>query len=729
MEPMLTEFRWVAEAMSYSAPRIPVISNRTGTVADAQELCSPDYWVSHVRQPVRFADGVRSLAARGVRTFLELGPDGVLSSMVHDCLADSGEEILAVPVLRRDRQETRQLTTAVAEAYARGVQVDWSGFFAGTGARAVDLPTYPFQRQRYWLTSARPGGAADLGLGVPRHPLLTAIVTLAEDDRLVLTGRLSRQAQPWLADHVVAGQVLVPGTAFLDLAIRAGDEVGCPVIRELTLQAPLALPEQGATIQLSVGVPDETGARSVFFFSRPAQAPADSPWTRHASGVLAPADSVGEAQIQPAQTRSAQNQTAQWPPAGATEQDLAGLYPALAEAGLAYGPVFRGVQAAWRRGQEIFVEVSLPEGTDVTGFAMHPALLDAGLHMVDASGAGVEVPFAWTDVAVHAAGATRLRVTIAPAATGPGVSLTLADPAGDLVASVGSVVFRELPAGSRDDAASVVRDSLFTVDWVPVPAPVPVPSTQPAAGPTAVLGQDTGLAVPGAARHADLAALMAAVAAGEPAPGLVIACCTPPVPAQADAAAAARQLAAGLLGLLQVLAERTGHGGLAAGGGDLPGGRRRAGGGRRSGGRVGGGVGPLRRGRTPRPVRPGGRRRTGRGRRTDRGRGHAHRTGVRRPRRAAARAAAHSRRAGPAGRRAGLGAWRDGADHRRDRRAGRPGGPAPGRQQGSTSAGAGITARPGGRRPPPRSPPSWPSGEPGCGSPPATWRTGTPWPR
>ena len=152
MDGMLTEFRWIAEAMSYSAPSIPVMSNLTGDLATTDELCSPQYWVRHVREAVRFRDGIRRLEAYGVRTFLELGPDGVLSAMAQECLADGDADVLLAPVMRRDRPETEQLMTSVAQAHVRGAALDWEGIYAGLDARRVDLPTYAFQHQRYWMS-------------------------------------------------------------------------------------------------------------------------------------------------------------------------------------------------------------------------------------------------------------------------------------------------------------------------------------------------------------------------------------------------------------------------------------------------------------------------------------------------------------------------------------------------------------------------------------------------
>ncbi|MBP2327048.1 acyl transferase domain-containing protein/NADPH:quinone reductase-like Zn-dependent oxidoreductase/acyl carrier protein [Kibdelosporangium banguiense] len=455
MEPMLAEFGRVVAGLSFQPPRIRIVSTVTGQII-GDELCTPEYWVRQVRDTVRFADGMRSLAELGARSFVELGPDGVLAAMGQDCL--EGVDAVLVPTLRGDRPEGRTVATALAKLHVRGVAVDWAGYFAGTGARRVELPTYAFQRKRYWLDAPRDtGDIAGAGLRSAEHPLLAAAVELAGADGLLLTGKLSLRSHPWLGDHVVHDKVLVPGTALLDLAIRAGDRVGCGRITELTLHAPMVLTTTGGIeLQLRVGEPDSTGCRSVDIHSRD-----DSEWTHNAGGVLAAEDT------------SASFDLKHWPPAEAVALDVDGHYDRLTETGLCYGPVFRGLQAAWRRGDEIFAEVGLPasERPESVHFGLHPALLDAALHTIGLGPLGdsglAQLPFAWNDVSLYATGASTIRVRVTPA--GPGaVTIQVADSTGAPVASIGSLAVR--PVG----ALQTRSDHLYRVDWAEVQAGSPV---------------------------------------------------------------------------------------------------------------------------------------------------------------------------------------------------------------------------------------------------------------
>ncbi len=465
MDNMLADFASVARGLSFAEPRIPIVSNTTGEIA-GEELCDPDYWVRHVRETVRFADGVRRCAAAGATRFLEIGPDGVLGAMVRECLPGEGNTTVALA--RANRPEAATLLSGLAQLWTDGAAVDWKGMLAARGARRVELPTYSFQRRRYWLgggdgTSA---GAASLGQRSLEHPLLGAAVGLAEGGGRLITARLSLRSQPWLADHVAMGGVLLPGTALVELALHAGGELGCASLRELTIEAPLWMPEHGGVqLQLLLGEPDEHGARAVSIHSRPEQLAAqdaedsvEESWTRNAGGTL-DAHTDRDCDFAPLQT---------WPPERAESLNVEDLYERLAEYGLAYGPAFQGVRAAWRRDEELFVHVALTseQVEQAASFDLHPALLDATLHVAAAGADGPLLPFSWQGVELYATGARELHVRLAPSGESA-LSLTLADTSGAPVASIGALHLRPLPAPRQGDATRAVSRSLFALDWSP----------------------------------------------------------------------------------------------------------------------------------------------------------------------------------------------------------------------------------------------------------------------
>ncbi|MER6981640.1 acyltransferase domain-containing protein, partial [Streptomyces carpinensis] len=465
MEPMLADFRAVASELTFQPPKTSVISTVTGESATGWQ--SPEYWVNQVRAAVRFSDAVRAVEESGVRTFLELGPDGILAGLAQQTL-EADDTVLA-PALRKDRSEAETLLTALAQLHVSGLDVDWSAYFAGTGARRVDLPTYAFQRRRFWVDTEEylanswlgvgGGNMTSAGLADAGHPLLGAVVPSPDSDVITFTGRLSASTHAWIADHKVLGNVLLPGTGFVELAVRAGDQVGSGALEELALQAPLILPERGGVaVQVVVGTADASGRRSVSVYSR-REDQADLPWTLHADGVLAPETAEAGAGYE--------FESAAWPPAGAIPLDVNGAYEVLAERGFGYGPVFQGLTAAWRRGDELFAEVALPEQehAEAERFGLHPALLDASMHAALVNGAGegeTTLPFVWRDVTLHAAGASVVRVRITQP-TPDSLSLQVADPTGAPVATVGAVVGR--PVSAEQLSVEPGGDSLFQIVW------------------------------------------------------------------------------------------------------------------------------------------------------------------------------------------------------------------------------------------------------------------------
>jgi polyketide synthase 12 len=528
MDAMLDEFAEVANTVEFSPPRIPVVSNLTGEPAPDEQICTTNYWVRHVREAVRFMAGVQWLESQGAKNYLELGPDSTLSATTSMCLdTNSGSPVLSVPLLRREGPEVKALIGALAEVWAHGVDVDWRAVFAGSGARRVVLPTYAFQRERFWLLPS--SGAADViasGLSSANHPLLGAALSPAtEGADVVFTGRVSVGSHPWLADHAVLGTVLLPGTAFLELALHAGEQAGSPTVQELVLEAPLLLTSDSAVqLQVSVTSSDDSSRRTLSVHSRPEPRADDlheGEWTLHATGMLSPDDEEADGS----------EQLVQWPPEGAEAVDVKGLYDRLAGQGIEYGPAFQGLQAAWRRGEEAFAEVTLApaQHSEASSFSVHPALLDAALHAAlvatPESEEGVRLPFSLNGVQLHRPGASSLRVALSPAAENA-IRLSVADDTGQPVATIGSLTTREIPAGALQ-TASTPSDSLFVVRWSTIAPSVEQPQLIVLGEENSPLAESLAGAGCTVETHADLRELGDALEGGASLPSVVLADCDP----------------------------------------------------------------------------------------------------------------------------------------------------------------------------------------------------------
>jgi acyl transferase domain-containing protein/NADP-dependent 3-hydroxy acid dehydrogenase YdfG len=545
VEILRDELTEATAAVRGQASAIPWYSAVTAEPVETAKL-DGDYWYDNAREPVDFLGAVRRLLADGFRRFVEVGPHPALSVSIGLIAEEHGTIVAVTGTLRRDDGGADRLLRSFATAYTSGTPVDWVLLNTFGRRYHVDLPTYPFQRQRYWLEAAAAAGdVAAIGVAAGGHALLGAVVALPSGHETVFTGRVGLDTGPWLADHAVGDTVLLPGVALLDLALHAGRLTGRPYLRDLTLQSPLVLDPETPR-QLRVTVTDE---QSIAVYSRPepAQDRDVTEWVCHATGTLA-ADAAA-----PAEAAVLAASAGSWPPPGAEPVDLTDAYADLADAGYHYGPAFQNLRAAWRSGDELYAEVKL--GDNAAGFLLHPALLDAALHpaaIVAAAGSAVQVPFAFSGVRLHRDDApTELRVHLHPTAEHR-ATLTLTDPLGNPVLSVDELTTRPLAA----DAVSSAARHLYPLTWTPMAAADPGPGNHQ---PWAVVGAD-GHGLPGTAfPHID--DLTEAVAAGRtPAPRTLILTVPATEPGQEPVGLAHQRVAATLEQLQSWLREPAYHG-------------------------------------------------------------------------------------------------------------------------------------------------------------------------
>ncbi|TDE24971.1 type I polyketide synthase, partial [Actinomadura sp. 6K520] len=490
------ELRAAVAGIDPRPTRIPFYSTVTGGIVDGTDLDS-GYWFDNIRRPVRFEQATTALLEDGHGTFIEVSPHPVLTIGIQQTLdvvprPDSSAPAVVTGTVQRSDGGWRRLLINLAELHARGVRVDWPRVLRALGTAPPTpppaLPTYAFQRERFWLRA--PAGAADVtaaGLERGGHPLLGACVTLADEQTTVFTGRLSLDAHPWLADHAIARTPVLPGTAYLELAVHAGDHTGTPHIQELALHTPLVLdPGSPTRIQVTVEAADDNGHRPLAIHSRldgGADVTGEHTWTCHATGVLAPSGAPPETPDMTA-----------WPPPGGRPVPVEDLYQRFDERNLNYGPLFQGVRRAWSSPDGMFAEIALPDPDAATGYTLHPALLDAAMHPTALAADSTThdqdghpyLPFTWNGVTVHAADATALRVAITSRSGDNGngsIAITAADPGGRLVATIDTLTLRPFTSDLTAGSGPAPRDQLFTLDWPALP-----PATAPEPdGPYAVL--------------------------------------------------------------------------------------------------------------------------------------------------------------------------------------------------------------------------------------------------
>ncbi|PXX54880.1 acyl transferase domain-containing protein [Nocardia tenerifensis] len=479
VEPLKSELVRALSDISPRSGQADFCSSVTGNLLDTADL-DARYWYRNLRRTVRFESAVSRLIDIGVRTFIEISPHPVLVSAIEETIEHAPTRegrIHVTPTVTKHDGGLTAFLGSVANLYTEGVPVDWRRAYPRKLDLGIDLPTHPFDRDRYWIRPGHLAAPSELGLTSVSHPLLTGSLKLAAEPGChVWTGTWSLAEYPWIADHRVCGAALVPGTAFVELAAYVTAAVGGNEVEELHLEAPLPLPDSGSVrIQVWVGAPDSSGKRALAIHSAESDAASGPNWQRHATGTIAETEDPLEANP---------GFAAAWPPAQATPIDLGPMYGELAREGLGYGPVFQNVRKAWSArgdiGELLFAEVELPGELRGSSYAAaHPALLDSAFHValehgaVDRNPEEVWIPFSWRNIRALRPSEARSSLRAGICRTGDRqVSLTATDQNGVPVLSVGEVALRPIPTTMLSAAVAAPAEPFHSLRWIPVTRPI-----------------------------------------------------------------------------------------------------------------------------------------------------------------------------------------------------------------------------------------------------------------
>lgn len=395
IEPMLDDFSSTAGQVSFNAPQIPLISNVTGEMLGPDEIPDAAYWQRHVREGVRFEAGITTLWQQGYRTFIEIGPKPTLSSLGRNCVPEEGGQWL--PSLRPNRDDQQQMVETVAELYVSGVDIDWLALDQDSSRHRVSLPTYPFQRQRHWIElGKRPSYVLQTEHKATKHPLLGRQLHTASSQETIFENQVNAVMFPYLEDHRVYGRLILPSPAYMEMGLAAAEEQfgpGAYYLEHMTIHQPVVIPDdETQTVQL-IFRPEVDGRASFQIFS---QSEDDQlSWHKNVTGeILSGSHSVASAAVR-----------SQGALAVAIERckevvDIDAFYEDMNDLGLQFGPRFQGSEQVWRADGEALGLMQLPaslEGTDDANYHVHPAHLDACLHLLGAAlpGAGNEMTEAY----------------------------------------------------------------------------------------------------------------------------------------------------------------------------------------------------------------------------------------------------------------------------------------------------------------------------------------------
>jgi myxalamid-type polyketide synthase MxaB len=478
MDSILEPFEAVASEIAFHRPRIKVASNLTGTIV-SEELTTPAYWRDHLRQPVRFRQGMTHLAALGIDTFIEVGPKPTLLGLGQQCLADAPERAWLPSLYPTQANDWTQLLTSLAHLHGRGVQIDWAAFHAPYACRKCSLPTYPFQRQRYWVDTPRRNRAS----GTARHPLLGEKFQSPTTAELHFEHPLSADYPAYMRDHQVYGQVVFPAAAYLEMAWQASQQAAAGEaarLHDMVFQQPLVLPTDGSEQKLHLVLTPTDNGYQWRIFSQQAEHEA---WQVHAQGMLDKIDArpagTGTPLAHQAEetTKSAAASLAEIQhrcPEHVALSDYAAALPS----GLAFGPAFQSISQLFRGEQEALGLIQLPETLSAREYCLHPVLLDCCLRVggiIEPAEANSPcMPFSCEQVQLFTSGPiTTVWSHVQQRGDVAGTlqtDITLFDTTGQVVATLTGFGVR--PANPQAITGSALRtDWLYHLQWMDAPVP------------------------------------------------------------------------------------------------------------------------------------------------------------------------------------------------------------------------------------------------------------------
>lgn len=492
MEPMLKAFEAVARQVDYQLPRVKLISNVTGKVAD-QEVATADYWCRHVRQPVMFAAGMQTLYQLGFKTFLEIGPKPILLGMGRQCIPVA-ENQRWLPSLRPPLSDWQILLESLGQLYVQGSSIDWNGFDQGYTRQRMSLPTYAFQRQRYWTEETQSPSSVPAvvshAAATAIHPLLStrlrSAIKVIQFETL-----LWANAPAFLTDHQVAGTVILPATAYCEMALAAGatvDKTGHISLEAVAIHQPLVLTTAEAVVVHCVLTPETDTTYKFEIFSLAAMptetsSVTDEVWTLHADGrLLTAVDQASPASQSP-------------PDSTPTLADAESLYEQFRQQGFGYGPAFQGVKQVWCSETEVVGKIQLPEHLvgDVNQYQLHPALLDAcfqilGATVTEADPQWLYLPVAIGKLQIHQPVESSLWCRAEGLRSESNhqmlrTNLVLFNESGTVMAEVTDLTLRRVNRQALMRSLQPhLKDWLYRIDWQPLATPVATETINPGDG-------------------------------------------------------------------------------------------------------------------------------------------------------------------------------------------------------------------------------------------------------